>query len=175
MKVTITHSPLPGLPALAGPHELAWSYILDAVFADAYHAGVGHMEVLTPGPEYEELIRVRAELSASESTATKSALAQLGGSSLTTDNHTRIYGLGFGTLAPAPLRRTQQGPFTGFALVDVIGVYTPAAKMWGIPIRVAAVAGRRDLVNRALAAMRHQFAVRNSRHAYYVLRTWSRV
>ena len=174
MNVTITHVPLLGLPPPTGPHELAWSYILDAVFADAYHAGVGHMDVVLPSTGLAEATETRAALCAVQNRGVCSAIALLGGPMPVRDGYERAYAVRFGTLAPRALRRLTNNAMGDMTLEDELGVFTPAARLWGVPIRLAAMARRPDLVDRSLAAMRHGFAVQGNRHAFYRLLTWGR-
>lgn len=174
MNITIAHSPLPGLPPPTGPHELAWSYILDAVFADAYHAGVKDMHVVLPTARLTRDVEVRAFLSQQERSPRLRAVAVLGGNSPSVDLADRVYMLGFGTLAPGGLRRLRTQPLVNMKPVGHLSCFTLSALLWGFPIRLARLANRPDLVDRALAAMRQVFATPRSPHAYYQLTVWEK-
>ena len=174
MNVTITHAPLPGLPAPTGPHELAWSYILDAVFADAYHAEIGHLHVILPTDLLKADVEVRALASRRTPTPEGRAVADLGGGETPLDDATRVYLLGFGTMAPRALHRLGRDEPAGFTSVSHLSCFTPAARLWGIPIRLARSVDRPDLVDRGMAAMRRSFAAERDPHAYYQLSVWGK-
>ena len=174
MNVTITHAPLPGLPPPTGPHELAWSYILDAVFADAYHAGIAQLQVILPTDRLTEDVEIRALLSRRPETPGGTAVADLGGGNPSFAGANRAYLLRFGTLAPRALRSLERSAPEGLTLASNLCCFTPATRLWGIPIRFASAASRPDLVDRAMAAMRRSFGAERDPHAYYQLTTWGR-
>ena len=174
MNVTITHAPLPGLPPPTGPHELAWSYILDAVFADAYHAGVGHLRVILPTAALTGNVEIRALVSRRTPQPERQGVADLGGGETPVGDATRVYAMGFGTMAPSALRRLGRIEPPGFTSVSHLSCFTPAARLWGVPIRLAQSIGRPDLVDRGMAAMRRAFAAERDPHAYYQLSVWGR-
>ena len=172
MNVTITHAPLPGLPAPTGPHELAWSYILDAVFADAYHAGVGELQVILPTDRLTEDVEIRAQVSRRSAPGTRRAVANLAGGHGDYAAVDRAYQLRFGVMAPGVLRRVGQPRPGGLNQIMNLSCFTLAARLWGVPIRVAHAAKRPDLVDRAMAAMRRSFAAERDPYAFYQLSTW---
>lgn len=174
MHVTIKHAPLPGLPLPTGPHELAWSYVLDAVFSDAYHAGIGHLQVTLPFENLVPAVEVRAQLSRGMRPSAANATADLSGSLSQVTDATRVYLLGFGALAPRALRSIARCQTTGLTLVGHLSCLTPAARLWGIPIRLAQAMKREDLVDRSMAAMRRSFASERDPHAYYQLNVWGK-
>ena len=174
MNVTITHALLPALPPPTGPHELAWSYILDAVFADAYHAGVTDLDVQLPTADLDEDVRLRAELSRGRSEDTSRAAMTCLSDAVVPTEALKWYRLGFGRLAPASLRTPTPAPPEGWRHQESWGYFTLAARLWGLPIRGAYVLRRPDLVDRAMAGMRMRFARPGNRSAYYVLDVWSR-
>lgn len=174
MNVTITHAPLPGLPAPTGPHELAWSYILDAVFADAYHAGVGHLQVVLPTDRLDDDVEIRGFVSRRTPPSEVMAVADLAGGETPLGDATCVYSLGFGTMAPRALRRLGRSEPPGFMLVSHLSCFTPAARLWGIPIRLARSVDRPDFIDRGMASMRRSFAVERDPHAYYQLSVWGR-
>ena len=174
MNVTITHALLPALPPPTGPHELAWSYILDAVFADAYHAGVTDLDVEVPTADLDEDVQLRAELSGQQSEGSSRAVMTCRPDAVVPNEARKWYRLGFGRLAPAALRTPATAPPAGWRHRETWGYFTLAARFWGLPIRAAYVLRRPDLADRAMAAMRRRFARPGDRSAYYVLDVWSR-
>ena len=174
MNVTITHAPLPGLPPPTGPHELAWSYILDAVFADAYHAGVSALDAVLPTGLLDDDVQLRAELTRPRAGSAYRAVFGCRADPSALSGAVRWYQLGFGRLAPAALRAHKVKPPTDWRREACWGYFTLAARAWGVPIRAAHTLRRPDLVDRAMAAMRGSFARPGDRGAYYVLDVWSR-
>ena len=166
------HAPL-DLPAPTGPHELAWSYLLDGIFADAYAAGVGDLRVSLPIPQLQDLVELRAALTRSVPSADGRASALLG-ADREADDGARTYVLGFGSLAARTLRRLAPPALEGWTLATELSVFTLESRLWGLPIRAAGIAGRPDLVDRGMRAMRCAFARSGHRHAYYHLAVWER-
>jgi hypothetical protein len=174
VRVDVEVREIASLPAPSGQHELAWSYILDAVFADAYHAGVGYLKVLLPTAALMGDVEIRALVSRRMPQPEGRAIADLGGGKTLARDATRVYSLGFGTMAPRALRRLERNEPTGFTTVSHLSCFTPAARLWGIPIRLARSANRPDLVDRGMAEMRRSFAAERDPHAYYQLSVWGR-
>ncbi len=174
MRVDIEVNEIAGLPAPRGQHELAWSYILDAVFADAYHAGVGDLQVILPTAALTADVEIRALVSRRTPPPVGRAIADLAGGKALVGDATRTYSLGFGTMAPRALRSLGRNEPTGLAMVGHLSCFTPAARLWGIPIRLAGSIDRPDLVDRGMAAMRRSFAAERDPHAYYQLSVWGR-
>lgn len=173
MKVDVSLSAL-DVPPLDGPHELAWSYLLDAIFADAYHAGVAFLHVSVPDPALVAEVELRAELSDGRPSGDTRALALLGAMRDVPQDAERLYLLAFGMMAPAALRRLPKHPISGWSIEHRLGAYTWKARAWGAAIRWAAFRKRPDLVDRAMLAMRRDFARPGDATAYYRLGTWSR-
>lgn len=197
MKVTVTVSPLESLPAASGAHELAWSYLLDAIFADAYTSGLAELHIDLPHAELEDAVKLRTPplqraASRSKHTGVKSpgkglsGSAVLGGallrdpalvstpprlSDLDFGAPRRLYTLGFGSLAPSQLRRLRAHT-AGWQRLTQLNVYCWPARLWGFPIRSAALLGRNDLEDRALFAMRRTFTSYRRRPAFYHLTSW---
>lgn len=180
----VCHSPcdLPGLPNPDGAHRLAWSYLLDAVCADAYHAGVGQLDIQLPA-SFEQEIRARepfpdtsvtgASHPAAATAATLSHVAPVDGSVI------RYYRLRFGPLAPATLRAATSGTSGGGAPPDfdhiaTLYVYTLRTRLLGVPMRLLNLLDRPQPADRALIALRYAFASTHPTPAYYLLETWAR-
>lgn len=173
MELELTVRELPGLPAPRGAHQLAWAYLLDALFADAWQAGAAHLTLTLPHPELLPEVLLRAELSPPRGDAT--ALALLAGPDTTEpgDGPVRIYGLDFGVLAPAALRRIRPPDPAGRRLVQQLWAYTWRARLLGVPMRLANELRRPHLADRAMFSMRQGFASDEPTPAYYRLRGWA--
>jgi hypothetical protein len=164
-------SPLEHLPELTGPHELSWSYILDHIFADAFHARLAHLEVNLPAKSLEAAVRLRANLTPNKAGEKGNGFAALGVTISETPDVKRFYTLRFGSVAPISLRRTK--PYTSSAkLLSHLSIFTLQASLWGIPIRLGSMLNRPDLHDRAIYAMRRAFTSETSTPAYYHLSSW---
>lgn len=170
MKVHIAATPRTTAATGHGAHELAWSYLLDAVFADAYHAGVADLHLSLPDAALLEEVRIRAELTPQVEAARGVAYAFLDNSRTVPAGTDRLYLLATGMRRPRPARSG------GARWREVFGlcVYTPRARLWGVAIRWASLRGRPDLVDRATFAMRRDFVATRSPLARYRLSAWSR-
>ena len=164
----------PGLPPVVGPHELSWSYILDAVFADAFTQRLARLELTVPTTELAEQVRARAELTPDAEGAKGVGVARLDGSPLvelkSDGSAARLYGLGVGYFrrfagndAPAPR----------WQLVQQVDVMTLTSRLQGLPIRLAALARRPGWSDVASFRMRRDFADPNAALAYYHLSFWA--
>lgn len=163
MELEVQLNPLPGFPALEGAHELAWSYLLDVLFADAYHAGVGRLEVVLPHPDLREGVGLRARLT--PSSGDKTGLALL--APAPSGKADRVYTLEFGLLAPARLRRTKPTR-PGKEPQGSLYVYTLRAKLAGLGMRSPNPAW----ADRAWRAVRQHFASTQSTPSFYRLLIW---
>lgn len=172
MKLELTLHPIPGFPTPTGPHELAWSYILDAIFADAYHAAISHLHVSLPSERLSQAVTLRAELSARPDATGRKAVAILGQKRDLPAGYDRAYLLNFGAIAPRALQKLSIG-LPGARLERTQSIFTLRARLWGIPIRLAGALNRPGLVDRAMFAMRRDFASSRDPSAYYQLSTWS--
>lgn len=172
MRVEVAVSPLPMLPPPLGAHELAWSYLLDAVMADASGAKLGALQVSVPDAALAEEVRLRAELSC-EGERARLGAALFGAEGAIPTGTTRLYRLEFGVLAPRALRRLRTKVPDGWRCEAQLSVYRVQAKGWGGLIRLGALLGRTDLGDRAVFAMRRSFAAPGHPLAYYHLSVWS--
>ncbi|MBS3933258.1 MAG: hypothetical protein KGZ35_02795 [Truepera sp.] len=77
-------------------------------------------------------------------------------------------------MAPRVLQKLSLRRLPGARLERTHGVFTLKARLWGIPIRLAGALNRPDLTDRAMFAMRRDFASSLDPSAYYQLSTWSR-
>jgi hypothetical protein len=160
MKLEIRVEPLPGFPDLEGAHELAWGYLLDRVFGDAYQAGVGSLTLVLPHPALAEWAQWRAEQTPAR--GSRSAFAALDGSR--PQGADRVYVLRFGLLAPATLRRRARHPALS-RLESRLFVYTLPALLAGLPMRLNAPR-LRDV---GWLGMRRSFVSERPVVAYYCL------
>lgn len=166
MIVDVRVQDLPALPALAGPHVVSWSYVLDAIFADAYHRRLASLFVAVPSRAIADEVEQRAELSPARSEATGTGVALLAGKNADAPTEPD-YVLAFGRLAPAALRAVNTStirPANAY-----LSVFTWRARLLGVPIRLAAQLARPHAQDQALAAMRRAFAHAGYVPAYYHL------
>ncbi|WP_018464972.1 hypothetical protein [Calidithermus timidus] len=160
MELDLRVEALPGFPDLDGAHELAWGYLLDRVFSDAYHSGVGSLSLVLPHPALEEWARWRAEQTPAK--GGRSGFAALDGSR--PQSAERIYALRFGLLAPAALRsRTPAGAIP--RVESRLFVYTLPALLASLPMRLNAPR-LRDV---GWLGMRRHFVSEKPVAAYYCL------
>jgi hypothetical protein len=162
-------------PAPVGAHGLAWSYLLDNLFADAYAHNVTTMTVVLPHQGLVALCERRAHLSA------QAALPHAGGTALAQFAPTnafgelrvdRFYSLEHGLLAPRHLR-TDQVKRTNWQLDAQLFVLTWQVKLWGAAMKLLNQAQRPQLADRATFAMRRYFASATPTPSFYILRGWS--
>lgn len=164
MELEVQLNPLPGFPYPEGAHELAWSYLLDAIFADAYHAGVSRLEVMLPHPALVEGFELRASLTPT-APGGKTGLALLAPGR--TAKAERTYTLEFGLLAPARLRRAKPVR-PGKEPEHSLYVYTLQAKLAGLGMRLPSPAS----ADWAWRAVRQNFASPQPTPSFYRLFTW---
>jgi hypothetical protein len=174
MRLEITHHSIPGFPPPVGPHELAWSYILDTIFADAYHTGIASLHISLPTKQLYDDVTLRAELSQTTRKNGQHALALLGKDRNVAGNYGRIYLLNFGATAPRTLQRLSVKDLPGARREYQQSLFSLKARFWGIPIRLAHAMKRPDLVDRAMFAMRRDFAQTEDPYAFYRLSIWSK-
>ena len=176
LRLELSLNSLAQLPAPVGAHELAWSYLLDAVIADAYGAGLSLLRVSLPVAGLEDEVRLRAALSRRAEAASPAAtgVAFLGAAHLPLGDATRLYRVTFGFLAPRDLRTLPVPVTVPWRLTDELSVYCLPARLWGGPIRAAALLNRPDLGDRAMFRMRRLFVRRGRHPAYYHLEFWRR-
>ncbi|RIH87285.1 hypothetical protein Mterra_01223 [Calidithermus terrae] len=160
MELHLRVEALPGFPGLDGAHELAWGYLLDRVFGDAYRSGVGSLTLVLPHPALEEWARWRAEQTPAKGGRT--GFAALDGSRPQPAD--RVYALGFGPLAPAALRRRSPG-LAPARLEARLYVYTLPALLASLPMRLNAPR-LRDV---GWLGMRRHFVSEKPVAAYYRL------
>lgn len=172
MNVEVSVNPLLSLPALHGAHELAWSYLLDAVFADAYHAELRMLRLSLPSTSLLDDVHTRAELSY-RGEGSGSGVALMSTQHAFVQGAQRVYHLEFGALAPGVLRGVIPFDVAGFRLERQLSVYSWQARFYGLPIRLSGWLKRPYLQDRAVATMRRAFACEGSVPAYYHLSIWS--
>ena len=200
MRVHCECQPVANYPAPSGAHGLAWSYLLDTVFAEAYHAGVRELRVVLPSAALEPEVWQRAQLSgaAHESatnadtpaetpaetlveTATESrALAWLCPGAVPEnafpEQLSYLYTLHHGYLAPAWLRRAEFSSPRALAERWVSAppwyVLTWRVPLWGLLMRLSNQWQQPHWADWAMFTMRHQFMSRAAVPAFYTLRAW---
>jgi len=173
MRTEIAVSALPGFPEVTGVHELAWSYLLDAIFADAYHAQLGVLHLQLPSQVLVSGAELRAALNSSREGSSGAGVAVLGLDRTVPTGVRRAYLLSFGRLAPRALQVLPASTLPSWRLEHRLSTFTLKAKLWGIPIRLASGVSRPDLVDRAMFAMRQDFSRSGVTPSYYRLSTWS--
>lgn len=168
---------IPGLPPPEGAHQLVWSYLLDAVCADAYHAGVQLLRVALPSSLASEL-EARTVLAPLPTTTVggqqKTASFGLAASR---DSDLRSYRLRFGLLAPPSLRGRAfpaSSQSADFDLSSSLFVYTLRTRLLGIPMRLFNLLRQPLVADRALIGLRHEFTSERPTTCYYILEIWSR-
>lgn len=171
MKVDVRVRELPGMPEPNGPHALSWSYLLDAVFADAYHRRLASLRVLVPAAALAAEVEERADVTPPRPDTVGAGVAWLTGAPDAAegadDGPEARYLLTFGRLAPRVLRSSNGVPDP--SMKDRLSVYTWRARLLGLSIRLAAMRRRPEAQDRALAAMRRAFACAGDAPAYYHL------
>lgn len=160
MELHLRVEALPSFPDPVGAHELAWGYLLDRVFADAYHSGVGSLSLVLPHPALAEWAQWRAEQTPAK--GGRSGFAALDGSR--PQSAERVYALRFGLLAPPVLRgRAQRGVIP--RVESRLYVYTLPALLAGLPMRLS-TPRLRDV---GWLGMRRHFVSEKPVAAYYCL------
>lgn len=185
MNLEVSVSPLASLPLPSGAHELAWSYLLDFVVADASMRGLGALHVSVPSAALVAPLELRASVSrnfgvkpngaeAGTAVGREVGVALLGFERRLPAGATRLYSLEFGLLAPAALRRTRSET-QGWQLERRLNVYSLPAYLWGGFIRVSAPLYSKALSDQAMFRMRRAFTLERSLAAFYHLAIWTRV
>lgn len=175
-----THSTpisIPGMPRQDGPHELAWSYILDHIYADAFHSGITSLRAYIPTTEICGQLELRSRLSGSRQHVGGESSAVIRVDSFGPEpprDAVRMYTIRFGVLAPRILRPITQPAKTGWKLDRTLSAFTWKAHMFSIPIRLAGFLRRPDLIDRAQTAMRKFFITEKIVPAFYHLEIWNR-
>jgi hypothetical protein len=155
------------VPPPWGAHELAWSYLLDLVFADAYHSSVSALTIVVPDERLVAAVELRTRATPPGRADGAPAVAELGGAPFAAVPEPR-YRLCFGVLAPPQLWRprcTMSAPAG-----RVVSVLTARARAMGVAVRAAAALARPDLEDKAHFAMRSVFAAHSWEPAFYHLR-----
>jgi hypothetical protein len=163
-----------GFPAPTDGHNLAWGYILDSVFADAYLQGISELTVWLPRYEISRMAQTRAasmgtrphklRLPAAFCRHDRAALAGI----------SRLYRLQPGTLLRQPTTyRRASIPLFGWRMEQILYVYTWRAVMWGVSSRVATRVIGNHLADTCHYSMRQAFTSPVVTPAFYVLSIWS--
>lgn len=162
-----------GFPRPIGPHELSWSYILDFVFSDAYHANVERLICVLPSKDLVDAVELRAELTPHKSgRGSGVAIADLAGRGVACRDYARTYALALGMIAPKRLRSQITRPLADTPPATTLSVFTLAARLSGIPLRAYWTARLPRHYDRASFAMRRRFTRSRVTPAYYHLYAW---
>jgi hypothetical protein len=161
MKLELALTQRESFPALQGPHQLAWNYLLDKVFADAFHAGVGTLQLTLPSQDLVAEAELRASLTSSGGDKTARALLGSTNTNSFSKSADTLYFLRYGLLAGVvrPNLPASRG--------HLLSVFTWQARALGLPIR--ALGRSPQLVDRTSFAMRRVFASETFVPAYYHL------
>ena len=173
MKLILQIEPLKNFPTLMGAHELAWSYLSDAIFADAYHAGLAELHIFLPNEALCSTMTLRAKLSQGNANSEFGA-ALLNSCNKIPQNSTRLYLLQFGLLAPSSLRNLPRPTLENWESLKTMNVYTLTTKVWGGAMFLSTKLKRPDFYDKASFAMRPNFASECNVPAYYQLSIWKR-
>jgi hypothetical protein len=157
MRVVIETARVPGGPATAGPLEPAWTYLLDEIFSDAWHANLDELRVVLPSEKLAPAVRLRAGLTPTRKGATGSGIALLAPHIQSDPQAVRTYICEYGPFAPRVLRSGSMPP-PGAVRVRQLSVLTWRARAWGLLMRIGAARGMPALTDRATAAARSRFA-----------------
>jgi hypothetical protein len=158
VKLELELTPLDGFPALQGAQQLAWNYLLDRIFADAYHTGVNALHLTLPSEQLIAEAKLRAELTPSLGDRTAHAL--LTPASSTPVKADTLYTLHYGRLSPFYQNKSVTRAH------HLLSVFTWQARVLGLPIRLLKSP---QLVDRAMVAMRQRFTSEQYVAAYYHL------
>lgn len=204
MNVELDLKTLPAQPAPHGPHGLAWSYVLDTVFADAAHAGVDTLHLTLPHADLAEEVTLRGSLTSfagidaqrtstqrsvgtklepnTRTTKTKKEVRVARFGTLTPDTSkdeteetiVRLYTLSYGRLAPRSLRKLNTKPTKDWCCTRTLFVFTWRARALGLPMRFFNLRNAPHRADRAMFAMRRVFASATKTPAFYRLECWER-
>ena len=170
MKLTLSTRPvLPRAPD-NGAHRLAWAAIADMVFADAYHAGVGELVAHLPMPEMEDAFALRAELTCPK--GNRSALISSGLYDVADYEFSRVYTIEHGGVVRGRIRAHASVMQHQWVARHQIWVYTLRSRLFGIPIRLALLAGRPRFADQMSFQSRRAFVSRRPALAYYHVTVW---
>lgn len=176
MNLDVEVAPRSHMPAVTGPHELSWSYILDAVFADAYRQRLGSLSVVLPLASLEPHVTMRSEPASLADHRQGRGLALLAGRrELGTGTPDLLYLLDFGSAYLPPRRAAPPGEHGAWRLEWSLDVMSLRSRLVGLTIRAALLSGRKDLADRASFHMRRHFASERTTFSRYRLTAWVRV
>ena len=169
MKVSVSVVPDAHFPPPHGAHEMAWAYILDAVFADAHSTGVSSLDIILPLEAVRTAARLRADLSAVGRPSSAGATAVLAAGHTTT-HADRIYHVDLGLLAGErgawARARGAQRPTRS------VSVFTLHARLAGLAIRTGGALNTPALTDAGIARMRRSFVAPGWKPAFYHLSQW---
>ena len=170
MDLTIVPRPLFPQPPDNGTHQLAWDVVLDTVFADAYHAGIGEIIAHVPMPRVEELLQLRARLTRAKGTGRALVCSGLFG--LGDDLFDRVYTIEHGGVMGGRLRTHTAAAHNRWTARHQMWVYTLRSRLIGIPIRVGQLMNAPWFADRMSFRARRAFVSRRPALAYYHVTVW---
>lgn len=174
MNVVIERDDRTSLPRPVGGHELAWSHMLDAAFADAYLHDIGELRVAVPRGGIADMAEVRARAALAVE-KTEAGVALLCLKRAPAREITRLYRIDLGVLARCPkVQRCKPKETDSWRLERSIYTYTASAAIWGVGSRLAARYAGPALADRCHLSMRRDFISSRPSVAFYVLSFWSR-
>lgn len=173
MRIEVEVTRVPGLPSPDGAHALAWSCILDEVFADAFMHGITDLEMVLPCEALRDAAEIRADLTSGGRTPGGTAAALLTGAHEAPPPVSRVYVLSFGVVAPRGLRRLRPPVPVGGVPEQTLSVLSWQARGLGIPIRLSGLLKQPNLSDRFMYVMRRRFVAPGHVPAYYHLTTWT--
>ena len=147
-----------------GAHELALAHVLDAIFADAYRAGLETL-VWHGGRAWLSELELRAELTPVKVSGRRGVIAV--DSVPPVADEERLYWI----RRRGSVRARAPGDWR---LVRVARWYTPKVRWWGVAIRASRLIGRSDWVDRTMAGMRADFGQDGDGRAAYRLAVYQR-
>lgn len=171
MKLELSITPVAAFPKLDGPHKLAWQYLLDTIFAEAYHAGVGKLNVSVPSEALVPELELRAELTPALGNSV--GIAMLGATMSPPPQAQKAFTLAYGSLAPKALRTAGTARLEGWQLKQSLYVLTWQVKALGLPMNLLNQWRAPHLADPAMFAMRGSFARSKSTPSYYRLCEWT--
>jgi hypothetical protein len=174
MKVSVAFTSVAEPTTPVGAHELAWSYVLDTVVADAYTQRLAALHFVLPRTLGDDLaLRTKLSTQARQGGGASVGAALLSDTYSVPMNAARLYTLEIGGFAAFTYPRPSP-PASGWRVVRQLSIYCLPAYLWGVLIRAADLFGSRALSDWAMHRMRRAFA-RSGRHsAFYQLTIWGR-
>jgi hypothetical protein len=172
MRVLIEQASVPGFAIPRGAVELAWTYLLDEIFADAWEANLDELTVFLPGEGLAAAVRLRAGLIPDREGAMGRGIALLAPGPRPDPGAARTYRCRYGLFAPRALRSRSVRP-DGEIRVRSTNIFTWRARLWGLCMRLGTALRTPALTDLAAVASRRSF-VGGRGPSYCRLSVWTR-